>query len=312
MTLADSRDVAFDTLVFATGTCARRLPLPGLDRDGVFSLRAIGDVQRLRPAFDRAQRIAILGGGYIELETAAVMRGENRHVIVPRSRRSRAQARHRTVDRQASSTASTASAASRSALGARVAAIDADGGAPRCCGSPTATEVKADAVLLAAGAKANDELAGSRGPCLPRRHSVDAVGRTGAGNVYASATARAFRRALWPAPSPGMRAERHRPGQARGRGDGRPAGDLQRCRGSGPTNTTSSCRSPACSTATTPPPKSATPQAERFSVEYRRGGRLDPGRFRQRRPHPYAGAAAHRRRNKCGRPGRNRRRLEPI
>ena len=82
VTLADGREVPFHSLVFATGTCARRLPLPGLDRDGVFSLRAIGDVQRLRPAFDQARRIAILGGGYIGLETAAVMRGENRDVIV--------------------------------------------------------------------------------------------------------------------------------------------------------------------------------------------------------------------------------------
>ena len=46
VTLADGREVPFDTLVFATGTCARRLPLPGVDLDGVFSLRAIGDVQR--------------------------------------------------------------------------------------------------------------------------------------------------------------------------------------------------------------------------------------------------------------------------
>ena len=65
VTLADGRELPFHTLVFATGTCARRLPLPGLDRDGVFTLRAIGDVQRLRPAFDTARRIAILGGGYI-------------------------------------------------------------------------------------------------------------------------------------------------------------------------------------------------------------------------------------------------------
>ena len=95
VTLADGRDVPFHTLVFATGTCARRLPLPGIDRNGTFSLRAIGDVQRLRPAFDQAKRIVILGGGYIGLETAAVMRKRAARCHRARSRGSRAQARHR-------------------------------------------------------------------------------------------------------------------------------------------------------------------------------------------------------------------------
>ena len=62
----------YDTLVFATGTRARDLPLPGIKLPGVFSLRKIDDVRRLRPALDDARRIAIVGGGYIGLEVAAV------------------------------------------------------------------------------------------------------------------------------------------------------------------------------------------------------------------------------------------------
>ena len=41
---------------------------------GVFSLRKIDDVRRLRPALDDARRIVIVGGGYIGLEVAAVLR----------------------------------------------------------------------------------------------------------------------------------------------------------------------------------------------------------------------------------------------
>ena len=72
----------YDTLVFATGTRARDLPLPGIKLPGVYSLRKIDDVRRLRPALDNARRIAIVGGGYIGLEVAAVMRQEGRDAVV--------------------------------------------------------------------------------------------------------------------------------------------------------------------------------------------------------------------------------------
>jgi 3-phenylpropionate/trans-cinnamate dioxygenase ferredoxin reductase component len=183
ITLADGRELAFGTLVFATGTCARRLPLPGLDRDGVFTLRAIGDVQRLRPAFDAARRIAILGGGYIGLETAAVMRGEQREVIVLEAedrvlKRVTAPAianffdrihRERGVEIRAN---------------ARVAAIGGEG-RDLVLRLTDGAEVKADAVLLAAGAKANDELAVAAGLDCRDGILTDAVGRTGVEGIFA-------------------------------------------------------------------------------------------------------------------------------
>ena len=46
VTLADGREFAYGALVLATGTRARALPLPGTALPNVFSLRAIGDVQR--------------------------------------------------------------------------------------------------------------------------------------------------------------------------------------------------------------------------------------------------------------------------
>jgi 3-phenylpropionate/trans-cinnamate dioxygenase ferredoxin reductase component len=183
ITLADGRDVPFHTLVFAAGTCARRLPLPGLDRGGVFTLRAIGDVQRLRPAFDAARRIVILGGGYIGLETAAVMRGEQRDVIVLEAedrvlKRVTAPAiagffdrihRERGVDIR---------------TGARVAAIGGEG-RELVLRLTDGAEVEADAVLLAAGAKANDELARAAGLACCEGILTDAIGRSGVDHVFA-------------------------------------------------------------------------------------------------------------------------------
>jgi 3-phenylpropionate/trans-cinnamate dioxygenase ferredoxin reductase component len=183
VTLADGRDIAFHILVFATGTSARRLPLAGIDLPGVFSLRAIGDVQRLRPVFDEARRIAILGGGYIGLETAAVMRGEQRDVTV-------VEAEDRLLKRVTGPVVAKffdrlhRKRGVDIRLGMRVAAI---AGKDRASALHMAdgTAVEADAILLAAGAKANDELAQAAGLDCREGILVDDVGCTGVDNVYA-------------------------------------------------------------------------------------------------------------------------------
>jgi 3-phenylpropionate/trans-cinnamate dioxygenase ferredoxin reductase component len=183
VTLADGREVPFHTLVFATGTCARRLPLPGIDLEGVFSLRAIGDVQQLRPALDRARHVAILGGGYIGLETAAVMRGENRQVTV-------VEAEDRVLKRvTAPPVAKFFDRVHRERgvdirVGARVAAIGGEGRAS-ALRLADGTDIAADAILLAAGATANDELARAAGLACSEGIVVDGIGRTGTENVFA-------------------------------------------------------------------------------------------------------------------------------
>jgi 3-phenylpropionate/trans-cinnamate dioxygenase ferredoxin reductase subunit len=50
----------------------RRIAVPGADLPGVHYLRNIADVDRLRPAFRNGLKLAIVGGGYIGLEVAAV------------------------------------------------------------------------------------------------------------------------------------------------------------------------------------------------------------------------------------------------
>jgi 3-phenylpropionate/trans-cinnamate dioxygenase ferredoxin reductase subunit len=181
--LTDGREVPFRTLVFATGTCARRLPIPGVDLEGVFSLRAIGDVQRLRPALDKARHVAILGGGYIGLETAAVMRGENREVTV-------VEAEDRVLKRvTAPPVAKFFDRIHRERgvdirVGARVSAIGGEGRAS-ALRLADGTDIAADAILLAAGAKANDDLAKAAGLACDEGILVDDIGRTGVENVFA-------------------------------------------------------------------------------------------------------------------------------
>jgi 3-phenylpropionate/trans-cinnamate dioxygenase ferredoxin reductase subunit len=74
VTLESGGTVAYDRLLLATGSRPNRLTVPGADLDGVFSLRRIGDSDRIRAAFADATKVVVIGAGWIGLETAAAAR----------------------------------------------------------------------------------------------------------------------------------------------------------------------------------------------------------------------------------------------
>lgn len=68
-----SETLAYDELVFATGSVPHRLPSAiGGDLDGVFVVRDLADVDAMAPRFDARAHVLIVGGGYIGLEAASV------------------------------------------------------------------------------------------------------------------------------------------------------------------------------------------------------------------------------------------------
>ncbi|OON82782.1 NAD(P)/FAD-dependent oxidoreductase [Streptomyces tsukubensis] len=72
--LADGSRVAYEGLVIATGTRARRLP--GTDGvPGVHVLRTLEDALALRAQLALAPHLVIVGGGFVGAEAAAVARG---------------------------------------------------------------------------------------------------------------------------------------------------------------------------------------------------------------------------------------------
>ena len=181
---ADGRAIAYDRLVLATGTAARHLPVPGIDRPGVFSLRTIDDTLRLRPALDAARRIVIVGGGYIGLEAAAVFRAEGREVVV-------LEAEDRVLKRVTGVAISDffqryhAGRGVALKLGARAAAIEGD---KRVTGVALSdgTHLPADLVLNATGARPNDDLAKAAGIACDDGILVDAHARTDDPQVFAA------------------------------------------------------------------------------------------------------------------------------
>ncbi len=65
--------MAWDDLVFTTGSTPRRLPAAiGGDLDGVYTVRDLADVDAMAPEFAEGRHVLIIGGGYIGLEAAAV------------------------------------------------------------------------------------------------------------------------------------------------------------------------------------------------------------------------------------------------
>lgn len=77
----DGRAVPYDDLVLATG--ARNRMLPGLaSAVNVHTLRDLADASRMRDALPDAQRVLVVGGGFIGLETAAALAGMGRQVTV--------------------------------------------------------------------------------------------------------------------------------------------------------------------------------------------------------------------------------------
>jgi 3-phenylpropionate/trans-cinnamate dioxygenase ferredoxin reductase component len=74
VTLAGGETLAYSKLLLATGARPRRLNLPGVDLDGVHTLRTLADSDALRARLDAGARIVTIGAGWIGLEVAASAR----------------------------------------------------------------------------------------------------------------------------------------------------------------------------------------------------------------------------------------------
>ncbi len=72
VSLVNGEVLAYDRLVLATGGRARPMEVPGAQLKNIFYLRTRDDVAQIRPLLAAGRRIAIIGGGYVGLEVAAV------------------------------------------------------------------------------------------------------------------------------------------------------------------------------------------------------------------------------------------------
>jgi NADPH-dependent 2,4-dienoyl-CoA reductase/sulfur reductase-like enzyme len=67
----DGDRLRYAQLLLASGAWPRRLPVPGADLEGVFTLRTVDNSKAIREAAASAERVAIVGAGFIGMEVAA-------------------------------------------------------------------------------------------------------------------------------------------------------------------------------------------------------------------------------------------------
>ncbi|MBE9636230.1 NAD(P)/FAD-dependent oxidoreductase [Salipiger mangrovisoli] len=162
---AGGRDLRYDHLILATGTRNLRPPIPGADL--ALDLRTLEDAARLRAALDRPRRCAVIGGGFIGLEFAAVARALGHEVTL-------AEAAPRLMARAVSAETSARFLGLHEGMGTRVHLGDPvrevfPGGIRLASG----TRIEAEVVLMAAGVTPNTELAAAAGLAVDNGVVVD-------------------------------------------------------------------------------------------------------------------------------------------
>ena len=182
--LEDGSVVGYGTLVWATGGSARRLGCAGHDLVGVHSVRDRADVDKMKGELETAHAVVIIGGGYIGLEAAAVLRKQGKHVTV-------LEAESRVLARVAGEALSRFFEAEHRAhgvdlrLGAKVVALDEKDG--RVCGVRLASgeSLPADLVIVGIGIDAAVEPLALAGAVIDNGVVVDLRSKTSLPDVYA-------------------------------------------------------------------------------------------------------------------------------
>ncbi|OYU91743.1 MAG: ferredoxin reductase [Bradyrhizobiaceae bacterium PARB1] len=174
----------FDSLVIATGSRARRLTIPGHDRDGIVYLRTLDDALTLKPRLEAAQDVVIVGGGFIGLEVASTAAKTGKKVTLM-------EAQSRLLERAVSPLISQFLLDIHRSHGVdirfneSVVAIESNGAAHEVVTS-SGLRVRADLIVAGIGGIANDELAMQAGIASTNGIEVDEHGRTSAANIYAA------------------------------------------------------------------------------------------------------------------------------
>ena len=80
--LNNGEGISYDKLLLSVGSRVRRLNVSGSNLHGIHYLRNIDDVILIKSELSRKKNIVIIGGGYIGLETAAVIKELGHNVTV--------------------------------------------------------------------------------------------------------------------------------------------------------------------------------------------------------------------------------------
>jgi len=197
---ADGRTFPYDRLVLACGAEPFVPPIAGVDRPGVFRVRERRDADAILAWTTRAERVAVIGGGILGIETAAALR---RRGLAPTVIETGDWLLRRQIDADAARILTghlrTTGIATRT--GRTVAEIDGDVAA-RSVVLGDGERIEAGLVIISAGIRANTDLAARAGLAAGRFIETDAALRTQDPAIFAAgdvAIADGRTYGIWPA-----------------------------------------------------------------------------------------------------------------
>lgn len=176
--------LAFDKLVLALGTTARKLAVPGAELDGVVYLRTAEDARGMRARLDGVERAVVVGGGFIGLEAAAMLNARGIAVTVLEAA---PEVLGRAVSAEMAATVRAGLAASGVdvRLGATLERIEGEDGAARALVTGDGARLAADLVIVGIGAVPVTDLAERAGLATENGIAVDETMRTSHPDIYA-------------------------------------------------------------------------------------------------------------------------------
>jgi nitrite reductase (NADH) large subunit len=181
--LADGTKLPFAKLVFATGSRPLRLPIPGMELEGVLTFRDAGDVGTITNNAGRGARVVVIGGGLLGLEAAYGLAKAGAQVTVmhlmdmlmERQIDARAAAMLRYAVEAKNVRVLLKAETVRLVGDRRVEAVELKDG----------STIKTDTVVVAVGIKPNTELARAAGIAVNRGIVIDDSLETSAAGIFA-------------------------------------------------------------------------------------------------------------------------------
>jgi 3-phenylpropionate/trans-cinnamate dioxygenase ferredoxin reductase subunit len=185
VSLADGSRVGYAKLLLATGSSPRRPSVPGAGLDGVLYLRTVGDSDRIKAALQSSSRVAVIGAGWIGLETAAAARAAGLAVTVLEMAELPLL---RVLGREVAQVFATLHQEHGVDLrcGVQVAEITGSGGRADGVLLTDGSRIEADVVIVGVGITPNSQLASAAGLEASNGIRVDAQLRSSDPDIYAA------------------------------------------------------------------------------------------------------------------------------
>lgn len=206
VTLAGGKVLSYGWLALATGASCRQLALPGCELAGIHPLRTLDDARTLALAATYAERVCVIGAGYIGLEVAAALRSLGKQVTVLESA-------PRVLSRSMPAVMSDHIEEVHRAhgvdlrMGQALRALHGSRGHVEAVQLADGTQIACELVVLGIGVVPNAELAAACGIAVGNGIETDACGRTSAPHVLAAGDVASMALALPGMPSCRLRLE---------------------------------------------------------------------------------------------------------